>query len=290
MIDHRNAERIFEYIGGEEVNSDVTQSSSRYAIHFGSMSLEEAQRWPALVEHLRSTVLPERLKLRDNDINRRLKKFWWQYWAERPEMAARLKTIPKCIVTARVTKHLMMSFQPTTRIFSMQLFVFPFSTGRHLALLQSRVHEVWARLLSSSMRNDLRYTASECFETFPFPTGANFPQLDNLGDELEAERRGHMVANNIGLTTLYNRLKDESELDAATQSIRSKHEAVDRKILEAYGWSDIPVPPFCGPTAGEMEAFEDEVLDRLFALNEQRAKEELLLATPSKATKRKKVS
>jgi hypothetical protein len=39
-----------------------------------------------------------------------------------------------------------------------------------------------------------------------------------------------------------------------------------------------------------MEAFEDEVLDRLFALNEQRAKEELLLATPSKATKRKKVS
>ena len=38
------------------------------------------------------------------------------------------------------------------------------------SVLQSRVHEVWARFMASSMKDDLRYTPSDCFETFPFPS------------------------------------------------------------------------------------------------------------------------
>ena len=37
--------------------------------------------------------------------------------------------------------------------------------------LQSRPHEIWARFFGSSMKDDLRYTPSDCFETFPFPRG-----------------------------------------------------------------------------------------------------------------------
>jgi hypothetical protein len=284
--DKRNAERIFEYIGGEEVNSEPEQKPHRYVIYFGSMDLEDAEAsWPALVQRLRTTVLIEREKLRDNDINRRLKQFWWQYWADRPEMAARLRTIPRCVVTANVTKHLMMSFQPTTRVFSKQLFVFPFCDAGHLALLQSRVHEVWARLLSSSMRSDLRYAASECFDTFAFPLESAFTELDPLGAQLDTERRHYMTTGAVGLTTTYNRLKDASVTDAAILSLRALHEQVDRAVLDAYGWSDIPVPPYCGATPSQLEAFEDEVLDRLFDLNERRANEEALLA-PAPTTKK----
>jgi hypothetical protein len=53
---------------------------------------------------------------------------------------------------------------------------------------------------------------------------------------------------------------------------------MDRAVLAAYGWSDISVPPFVTPaTAADkkaFEAFDDEVIDRLFVLNAQRAEEE----------------
>jgi len=53
---------------------------------------------------------------------------------------------------------------------------------------------------------------------------------------------------------------------------------MDRAVLEAYGWVDIPVPPSPdrSPTTRRPPAkpFEDDVLDRLFALNAERAAEE----------------
>ena len=42
--------------------------------------------------------------------------------------------------------------------------------------LQSRPHELWARFFgSSTRRTDLRYTPSDCFETFPFSTKPGKP-------------------------------------------------------------------------------------------------------------------
>jgi len=39
-------------------------------------------------------------------------------------------------------------------------------------------------------------------------------------------------------------------------------------VLDAYGWTDIPVPPYGTPTTDAerraLEAFEDEAIDRLF--------------------------
>jgi hypothetical protein len=164
---------------------------------------------------------------------------------------------------------------------------------RWLTVLQSRVHEVWARLLSSSLEDRLRYTATDCFETFPFPPEPAFSTLDALGAQIDAERRAYMTANGVGLTTTYNRLKDESVTDAAVQSLRALHEAVDRAVLDAYGWSTVQVPPYCGSTAAQLEAFEDDVLDRLFDLNERRAREEARLGAatvPAKKSRAKKTA
>src|SRR5262249_45927836 len=40
--DERNQERIFPYIGGEEVNDSPTHAHHRYVINFGDMTEEEA--------------------------------------------------------------------------------------------------------------------------------------------------------------------------------------------------------------------------------------------------------
>ncbi|MBK8172798.1 MAG: hypothetical protein IPK60_21010 [Sandaracinaceae bacterium] len=53
-------------------------------------------------------------------------------------------------------------------------------------------------------------------------------------------------------------------------------------MLAAYGWSDIVVPSFCLDDEKQRARFDDEVIDRLFALNAQRAAEERS-ALPPKA-------
>src|SRR5690606_34785975 len=159
---------------------------------------------------------------------------------------------------------------------------------------QSRVHEGWARLLSSSMKTDLRYTPSDCFETFPFPQPdprSAIPSLEAIGQQLYDARAKYMVDTDQGLTKTYNALKDPQCSDERVLALRPLPEELDRAVLSAYpklpgvgsqdpsvvGWSDIAVPPFCIYTEADqlaLQAFEDEVIDRLFVLNAQRAKEE----------------
>ncbi|MBK7534261.1 MAG: hypothetical protein IPI49_02605 [Myxococcales bacterium] len=78
----------------------------------------------------------------------------------------------------------MFSFQPTGRVFSHKLFVFPLPSFTHFAVLQSRLHVAWTWLLSSTMKTDLNYSASECFETFPFPPEAQLASLEPIGQQL----------------------------------------------------------------------------------------------------------
>ncbi len=58
----KNAERIFPYLSGEDVNSSPTQTFDRYAINFGDMTIDEATRWPDLLQILREKVKPELLQ------------------------------------------------------------------------------------------------------------------------------------------------------------------------------------------------------------------------------------
>ena len=69
------------------------------------------------------------------------------------------------------------------------------------------------------------------------------------------------------------------------EELRELTIAMDRAVLAAYGWADIPVPPYCPLTVNDREAlqtFEDEVIDRLYLLNAERAREEQRLGLAGK--------
>ena len=71
------------------------------------------------------------------------------------------------------------------------------------------------------MKDDLRYTPSDCFDTFPFPVSmldANAPThevmrqtLESIGERYHQFRAELMVANNEGLSSTYNRFHDPAE-------------------------------------------------------------------------------
>ncbi|MEY4548608.1 MAG: hypothetical protein RL685_4803, partial [Pseudomonadota bacterium] len=283
--DPRNAIRTPPFIGGEEVNTHPLQQPHRFVINFDRLSLQEAGNWSELLALVQERVKPQRDALRQTTIGRFLRTHWWQFWAHRPELYEAISVLRRCLVTSRVTKHLCFSFQPTDRILNEQLYVFPFDADTQFALLQSRTHEVWARLLSSSLEDRLRYSASDCFETFPFPDPKPrtlFPALEAVGKQLYEARAAFMVDTDQGLTKTYNHLKNPECDDPRILALRALHEQLDRAVLDAYGWSDLQVPPYCPLNAAEeaqLQAFKDEVIDRLFVLNAERAAQEAGEAT-----------
>jgi len=302
--DPKNASRIFPYVGGEDVNSSPEQGSDRFVIDFGTMSLEEAAAWPDLLGRVTELVKPGR------DANKRdtYRTNWWLFAERRPGLLATLGDAKRCLVAARVTKHLAVSFQPTNRVLNEKLYVFPFDSHGNFAVLQCRLHERWARYLSSDFGSSsigavLAYAASDCFETFPFPRcdpRTVLPALEDIGQRLYDLRAAYMVDEKVGLTITYNRLKDPSCTDARILELRGLHEEMDRKVLEAYAegdpegrWLEIAVPPFCpwnDEDAKKLAAFEDAVIDRLFLLNAKRAEEERLKGLGASGSKPKRVA
>ncbi len=276
-----NRGRIFPFIGGEEVNSSPNQGHQRYIINFEQLSVERAAEWPDLLKILKERVKPERdlAKSSTADGDHR-KRYWWQFSQPRPELYTAIAPLKRCLVNSQVTKHLVFAFQPTDRVFAHTVYVYPLDTYGSFAALQSRVHEPWARLLSSSMKTDLRYAASDCFDTFPFPRTdprEAIPSVEAAGKAFYEARARLMLDTEQGLTKTYNALRDPENVAPAVAELRRLTEAMDRAVLDAYGWTDIPVPPYCPRTDAEraaVQAFEDEVIDRLYVLNAERAREE----------------
>lgn len=279
----KSGERIFPYLGGEEVNSSPSQSFERYVISLGELPLEQAGAWPELLQILRESVKPERERTRD------AREFpWWQFWRARSELYAALAPLDRCLVTALSGKHRAFAWQPTNRILDQTLIVFPLSRDAHFSVLQSRVHEAWSVELSSTIKEDQRYNPSRAFQTFPFPNPdprTVIPELESIGEHLDDTRARFMVDTNQGLTKTYNALKDPGCGDPRILELRGLHEEMDRAVLAAYGWSGIAVPPYCPLTDKDREAlqaFEDEVIDRLYVLNAERAREEQRLGLAGK--------
>ena len=175
-------------------------------------------------------------------------------------------------------------------VFSQTVKVLVYHSFASFAVLQSRVHEVWARFFSSSMKDDLRYAPSDCFETFPFPPGYETdPALEEAGRRYHDHRSELMVGADEGMTKTYNRFHKSTEHTASIARLRELHDAMDRAVLAAYGWHDLGQPPEQGGVASRFLTGADEddhtyqsrlfwpaetrdrVLARLLALNATRA-------------------
>ena len=237
--DPKNSSRIQPYIGGEEINDSPTHAHHRYIINFGEMTEEEARKWPDLYRILEEKVKPERLK-KDAKKYPRMVNEWWKYWNPRPELCSKVEKTEQVIAIARVGQYGVFTILPSKMIYSEQLVIFPTSSKALFCMLQSRIHEIWARFFSSTMKDDLRYTPTDCFETFPFPQAwEHNSAFEATGKAYYDFRADLMVRNNEGLTKTYNRFHDPDETNADILRLRELHAAMDSAVLAAYGYDDL---------------------------------------------------
>ncbi len=236
-----NREVLYPYIGGEELNGSPTHEHHRYIMNFGENDQAYCiERWPQPFHIAEIRVRPERL-LKDANKYPRMVNEWWKYWNARPELYAATADLRCVLANSRVSHRLQYAFLPSNMVYADSLIIYPFETYAAFCTLQSRLHEAWALFFGSSMKDDLRYTPSDCFETFPFPRDwETRSDLETTGKEYYDFRSELMLRNDVGMTKIYNRFHDPYENDVDIERLRTLHAVTDRAVLAAYGWSDVP--------------------------------------------------
>ena len=319
----KNREVILPFLGGEELNASPTHAHHRYAINFRDYPLlrtqmdanwatgTETQRrdwlragvvpldypepvaadWPELRAIVEERVKPERMKLSDSATDRGFKIAWWRFGRPRPALNTAMCGLDRVLAISQVTTHVAFAFLPAPMVYSHRLYVLADDRDAFFACLQSRSHETWCRAFGSTLGDAPMYSAEDCFETFPFPNRwESRSDLETAGKGYYDHRAALMVTNNEGLTKTYNRFHDPYDHDPGITKLRDLHTAMDRAVLAAYGWTDIPTTCDFFPLHPDDEPdpdsprpkriphryrwpddIQNEVLARLLALNTERA-------------------
>ena len=210
-------------------------------------------------------------------------------------------TIDRMICTPRVSKHRIFIWLPSNWLPDTATYVFARSDDYFFGVLHSQLHEVWSLTLGTRLETRPRYTPTTCFETFPLPkpTPTQEAAIADAAKELDTLRNNWLNppewtkeeilefpgsstgpwaryvqnpdAKGIG-TVRYPRVVPKDEACAAKLAKRTLtnlynerptwldliHKKLDAAVAAAYGWT--------------ADLSDDEILKRLLALNQERAK------------------
>ncbi|WP_084039579.1 Eco57I restriction-modification methylase domain-containing protein [Demequina sp. NBRC 110053] len=287
---HDPTSQVFvkRYMTGEALSQQVPTEAQEWVIDFGNLPESAARGATAAYAHIREHVEPYRRGLTNKP---RQQEIWWQFERRAVALYEAIDGLEEVAAMTIVSNSVMPRMVPSEQVFSHGVCVFATDDPADLAFLSSAPHQLWAIRNSSTLGAGLRYTPSDVFETLPRPQ--NTSGMREAGSQLDRERHEIMTRRGIALTPLYNML-NAADLhgDSDMDLLRSRHVQVDNAVMEAYGWSDIPLDHGFH-TYRQMErwtvspAARVEILDRLLEENHRRAKLEAESA-PAKKPKRGK--
>ncbi|MFC6667860.1 type IIL restriction-modification enzyme MmeI [Deinococcus radiopugnans] len=225
------------------------------------MTESQAAGYLAPFEYVREKIKPER----DKNNDRRRRTYWWQLGRAGTELKQATSALPRFIGIPRVAKHLLPVWLPAGTLPDSQVVSIARDDDFTFGVLASSIHRVWARAQGTYMGvgNDLRYTPSTTFETFPFPETTAEQRSDiEKWARYVVQVRGHLLTQDpkATLTGLYNEVGHLQETPDAANPVAAlvtAHARLDSAVTAAYGW--------------EWPLAEDELLARLLALNLERA-------------------
>jgi len=239
----------------------------------GLQSDEVRRRYPEVYQHILTTVKPERDH--NNEEYRRLN--WWLFGRRNTLYRGFKEGLTRYIATAETAKHRIFVFLDGSIVADNMVVNFGSDDAYALGVVSARVHVVWALRAGGwlGVGNDPRYSKSKIFDPFPFPSPGDLlkSKIRSVAEELDAFRKERQKEHpDLTLTQMYNvleKLKSGEALNAADEAIKDKglililkehHEKIDALVFEAYGWPQTLT--------------DEEILERLVALNPERAAEE----------------
>ncbi|RZJ44391.1 MAG: class I SAM-dependent DNA methyltransferase [Brevundimonas sp.] len=281
-----NSDVVKPWTNGQDI---TRRPSDSWIVFFdNSHTLADASLYEAPFALVEERVRPYRASKPNAELNN----YWWRLWRARAELFAATAKVSRQIVTARVAKYRLFVWRDTIVVPDSATVAIARDDDTTFGILHSHFHELWSLRMGTwlGVGNDPRYTPSTTFETFPFPEGLtpNIPAADYADDPravaiaeaakalnelreawlnpadlvriepevvagypdrlLPVSEQAAKVLKTRTLTNLYN--QRPAWLDMA-------HKHLDAAVAAAYGWP--------------ADLADDEVLDRLFALNQERA-------------------
>lgn len=300
--DPRNADVVFPYLNGEDLNTHASFHPRRWVICFWDWPEERAASYLLPYEKVLADVKSDRQRLKKDGtfaLRKPLPIRWWQYADKRPalyhaigrghyfENHPKKYTAPdnapeNVIACSLVAKYLMMSMPKNEAIFAHKLAIFRSNDIRMWGLLSSSIHEAWAKKNSSTLGFGINYSPTDAFETYPMPV--NMPDEQICGALLR-HRSEIRSTDAVSLTGIYNMYHDSDISNKSINQLRHLHKDIDKQVLDAYGWNDIDLshdfyeidylPENDRVRFTISEEARLTVLQRLTALNRLRYQEEI---------------
>jgi hypothetical protein len=284
---------VKRFLSGRDVMQDPRE---RYVIDFSGLDeLTARDRNPYAYQHIFAHVKPER----DQNKRKSIRELWWRFGWERPLVRAALTNLPRYIATVETSKHRVFVFVQDEMLPEHRLIVFALDDAIWLGAMSSAIHQTWALSAGGTLEDRPVYNKSRCFDPFPFPAATDEQQsrIRILAEQLDAHRKRQQAAHpDLTLTGMYNvleKLRSDEALTAKERAIhehglvsvlRQLHDDLDAAVLDAYGWFDLlPLlrvahgndSPAEGSSREDAKhAFDEAILERLVALNAERAAEE----------------
>jgi len=302
-VDPKNSDVLFPFMNGDDLNSSPQQLTNRWVINFWDWSEERAKNYQLPYDWIRERVYPERLKKSKEKSYRDIMSMWWLHWRPRPELfqaigrgqqlnrraltdKSKNEPLKQVIAISRHTKYFNPLLISNDAIPSDATVVFALENGGNLALLNSALYQSWVQKFASYIGMTIRFTPSDCYETFPYPI-VDLVSLDELGIQYQKIRSSIMLDLGIGMTQLYNQFHDPSIDSSNFEALRAVQIEIDHAVARKYGWDDLDLEHAFHelPQLPEndrlrftiSEVARIEVLRRLSELNRQRYEEELTL-------------
>jgi hypothetical protein len=239
----------------------------------GLTESEVRSQFPEIYQWVLERVKPER----DQNNEKYRRDNWWLFGRRNTDLRAGLADLARYVATVRTAKHRIFQFLPKEMMPESEVVSIASEDALHLGVLSSRLHTLWALAAGGRLGvgNDPRYIHTDCFNKFPFPVCPPevADKIRQIAERLDAHRKRQQELHpELTMTGMYNVLEALREGRPLTPKEKAIHEAglvgilhqlhqeLDEAVFAAYGWpSTIP---------------DAEILERLVALNAQRAAEE----------------
>jgi very-short-patch-repair endonuclease len=154
-----------------------------WVIDFNDMSIEQASEYKLPLQRVREKVKPERDKNRRD--SRRI--YWWRFGEHCPAMRKALQGLSCYFALPKVAKWVMFTPVDISILPCEANMVIASDDFYILGILTSKLHRLWVKAQSSTLKGDTRYTNTTCFETFPFPALTPQPPLPRGEGEQDSE-------------------------------------------------------------------------------------------------------
>ena len=240
---------------------------------FGLTEDEVRRQFPEMYQWVYDRVKPER----DHNPRASRRDRWWVFGEPIGTFRPALASVRRYIATPETARHRWFVFLDQTILPDNMLINFAIEDAYCLGLLSARIHVIWALAAGGRMGvgNDPRYNKTRCFEPFPFPdaTEGQKARIRALGEALDVHRKRQQAQHpKLTITDMYNVLEKLRSGETLTEKEKTIHEQglvsvlhqihqeLDAEVSEAYGWP--------------ATLTDEELLERLVALNAERAAEE----------------